>query len=91
MSSQEYYYYSVCESNSPSEAFKKILATEKDWQHSSGVKSNLYNCKRYTIVKDTTPIHLNQALDYIDDNDIKLRNNYAGCVILNANQFLFFI
>lgn len=48
--------------------------------------------KKYTIINSPSePVSLEQAYLIVSEGEFSLRNNYAGCLFLTNNTYLFFM
>lgn len=85
------YLYYVAKGADPKTAFQNMTEEIEMWvNYNNSVPE--FQPKKYTII--ASPENLlneDQVQNYITTNDIKIRNNYAGCLFLTDDRFLFFM
>ena len=84
--------YYVSKGTDPKKAFEVMKEEILMWNEFDNKDTPTFFPKRFTIYSDpANPLSDEQVQNYITTNNFFLRNNYAGCIFLTNERFLFYM
>ena len=84
------YYADLIKADSPSVAFSNLQDNLKTWE---SVNQNEWPFipKHYKLLNAPgSNLKMAEAISIIESQNYKVRSNYAGCLFLDSNTYLFF-
>lgn len=84
------YYADLIKADSPSTAFSNLKSNLEIWE-SVDQKEWPFIPKHYKLLNAPgSSLKMIDAIEIIESQDYKVRSNYAGCLFLDSNTYLFF-